>query len=203
MELKSLRVERRKSGRLDVQLQLSTNRNKLQGNSSHVARIRPNLKALRQILGMTQEQFATMAGVSQPQVCKVEMGIHSPGIKLLKHVKAVSDIARQILAGQETKENSRLLKNGEPVPALDTVFAEAHEYVSMIRLNLRIGNPALQGLPEKVIFRYYLKPNLTDSDVEEALSNVLGTAKPSKTFTRRVLRAASQRFESQKEGCKL
>ncbi len=126
MKLETLRVERRKSGRLDIQLQLSTNPTELQ-------------------------------------------------------------------------ENFRLLKNGVPVPALEAIFEEANRYVSRIRINLNVGNPALYGLPESVTFRDCLKPNITDSDVEEALSRVLRPAKPPKAFTRKVLLGASERFESQKE----
>ena len=97
----------------------------------------------------------------------------------------------------EIQENSRLLQNGGPTPTLDAVFAQANRYVSRIRTNLNVGNPALQGLPENVTFRDCLKPHITDADVEEALSSSLRLAKPSSAFIRKVLRSVREHFDVQ------
>ncbi len=127
MKLKTLRVKRRKTGSLDIQLQLSTNPTELQ-------------------------------------------------------------------------ENSKLLKYGGPAPILDTVFAEANRCVSRIRTNLNVGNPVLEGVPEKVMFRDCVKPHISDAHVEEVLSRVLRPAKPSSVLTRKILRAVKHHFERRKGG---
>lgn len=129
MKLKTLRVERRENGSLEVQLQLSTNPNEL-------------------------------------------------------------------------KENSRLLKHAGPAPALEAISGEASSYVDRVRTNLNVGNLALQGLPQKVTFRDELKPHITDTDVEEALSNLLRLAEPSNGFIRKVLRAVFEHYQVQEGGGK-
>ncbi len=102
----------------------------------------------------------------------------------------------------ELQENFRLVKTGGAAPIFDATFAEANRYVGRIRINLNVGNPALQGLSENVTFSDCLKPRITDADVEEALSSSLRLAKPSSAFIRKVLRSVREHFDVQ-GGCKL
>lgn len=55
------------------------------------------LKTLRQLLGMSQEQLAKRAGISQPQVSKIELKVHSPGTQLLKYIREIRDAAKAVL----------------------------------------------------------------------------------------------------------
>jgi len=55
------------------------------------------VKTLRQLLGMSQEQLAEKAGVSQPQVCKIELKVQSPGTQLLKYIREIHGAAKAVL----------------------------------------------------------------------------------------------------------
>lgn len=55
------------------------------------------IKELRQVMGISQEQLAKKASISQSKVSKVELGTQPPGVELFKYVKVVFEIAKQIL----------------------------------------------------------------------------------------------------------
>ena len=66
---------------------------------------RDRLIALRQDLGLTQSEAASMIGVSQPAYQRYESGVRTPSIQVAKEIANAFNVSVDYLTGQSNKKH--------------------------------------------------------------------------------------------------
>ena len=91
--------------------------------------MKERLVSLRQDLGLTQSEAASIIGVSQPAYQRYESGVRTPSIQVAKEIAKAFNVSVDYLTGQSNKKHPDciVVSNNES-PLLFSIIEQCRDY---------------------------------------------------------------------------